>query len=175
MARYDLLSIVVLYALVIAGVVLFFVHRYWYEPRQSRLSAERLRREEAAGVPPSARDYEYAINFDADGFTVTNLRRKKVSPFGMRWAEICRATAFKRDEFTVDCICLFLARADGSGVELNEDMASWNMLMEALPQCLAGCRSWSEWFSVVAFPPFATNETEIYAQGSAEAVRSGSA
>ena len=30
----------------------------------------------------------------------------------MRWAEVARAVAFKRDLLTVDCICLLLARAE---------------------------------------------------------------
>ena len=72
--------------------------------------------------------------------------------------------AFKRDFFTVDCICLFLARADGTGIELDEGMARWNSFVEALPQHLPGCKPWSEWFSVVAFPAFVPNETEIYAR-----------
>jgi hypothetical protein len=152
-------------SLSVGGLVLFFSYRRWYLPLRAKLKVERLRREEAAGVPPSPRDYHYAILFDAETFTVTDLRGREPESTVMRWAEICRATAFKRDLFAVDCICLCLARADGTGVELDEEMARWNSFVEALPQHLPGCKAWSEWFSVVAFPAFVPNETEIYAYG----------
>jgi len=149
-------------SLVVGGLVLFLTYRHWYLPLCAWRKVERLRREEAAGNPPSPRDYHYAISFDSDGVTVADLRGRKPESSVVRWAEICRATAFKRDLFTVDCMCLFLARADGTGVELDEEMARWKIFVEALPEHLPGCKPWSEWFSVVAFPAFATNETHVY-------------
>jgi hypothetical protein len=144
------------------GLVLFLTYHRWYVPLRVLRKVERLRREEAAGTPPSPRDYHYAISFDSECFTVADLRSRKPEPIVMRWADICRATAFKRDLFAVDCICLFLARADGTGVEVDEEMARWKSFVEALPQHLPGCRSWPGWFSMVAFPAFAANETQIY-------------
>ena len=129
---------------------------------EARLKVERLRREEAAGVPPSPSDYHYAITFDAEGFTVTNLRGEKHERVTKRWVDVCRGTAFKRDLFAVDCICLHLGLADDSGVELDEEMAGWNRVMEVLPLHLPGCKPYSDWYSSVAFPAFATNMTEIY-------------
>lgn len=149
-------------SLLVSGGVLFLTYNRWYVPLSARLKVERLRREEAAGIPPSPRDYHYAITFDHVGLTVTNLRRRESEPVRMLWAEVCRATAFKRDLFTVDCICLFLACPDGTGFELNEEMARWNSFVEALPQHLPGCRQWPDWFAAVAFPAFVQNETEIF-------------
>jgi len=80
----------------------------------------------------------------------------------MRWSDVCRATAFKRDHWTVDCICLFFARDDGTGVEVDEDMARWKSFAQALPQHLPGCRPWSDWWGAVALPPFATNEIHVF-------------
>jgi len=158
-------------SLTVIGGVLFFAYRYWYVPRWARLRVERLRREEAAGIPPSPRDYHYAIAFDSVGLTVTDLRGRNQETFGMRWAEVCRAIAFKRDLFSVDLICLFLFCDDDTGIELDEEMARWSRLIEALPQHLPGCKSRSDWWSVVAFPPFATNETEVYDRASIERVK----
>ncbi len=80
----------------------------------------------------------------------------------MGWEEVCKATAFKRDMLTVDCICLFLGRSDGTGLELDEEMAGWNRFVAGIPQHLSGCKPPSEWWHVVAFPAFATNLTEIF-------------
>lgn len=149
-------------SLAVGGLVLFLTYRHWYVPLRSRQEVDRLRREEAAGVPPNPRDYHYALSFDSDGLTITDLRARAPKPLTMAWAEVVRARAFKRDLLTVDCICLLLERADGTGVELNEEMARWESFVEALPKHLPGCRAWSEWFLAVAFPAFETNETQVY-------------
>jgi hypothetical protein len=166
----KVLLLVAFCSAVTGGGVFFFAYQRWYIPLSSRLTVERRRREEAKGVPPSPRDYEYAISFDDAGFTVTNLRNKKAEPFGMKWAEICQVRAFKRDLFAVDCICLFLARADGIGIELDEEMARWNTFVKLLPQHLEGCKAWDAWFSAVAFPAFVPNETEIYVRPKSQPV-----
>jgi hypothetical protein len=157
---------------VLVGVPYVFYLR-WYVPRQDRLGFEkaeaefeRRRREEEAGIPPSPADYNYAIAFDSQGLTVTNIRGKKPEAIARSWSSICVVTAFKRDEFTVDCICLYLGDADGLGVELDEEMAGWNRFVEALPMHLPGCKPHLEWFSAVAFPAFAPNPTEVYSRSS---------
>lgn len=141
----------------------------WYVPRkhqqgmeEARARVERLRREEADGVSPSATDYHYAIFFDSNGFTITDLRSQKHETVAMSWSDVCQATAFKRDLFTIDCVCLHLSSADGAGVEVDEDMAGWKRLMNGLPMHLPGSKPYSEWFPAVAYPAFVPNTTEIY-------------
>lgn len=154
-------------AVLVGGPYVLYLR--WYVPRRDRLALERARirverrrHDEAAGVPPSPSDYHYGLTIDSRGFIVTDLRDKTHETVATFWTDIRRATAFKRDMFTVDCICLQLDRADGTIVEINEDMAGWNRLVEALPKQLPGCKSYSEWYSSVAFPPFTANPTEIY-------------
>lgn len=161
--------LVCLLTILVGGV--YVLDLRWWRPRldrlateEARLHVERLRREEAAGVPPSPTDYHHAISVDALGFTVTDLRGEKHETVTKRWADVCRGTAFKRDLFAVDCICLHLGLADDTGVELDEEMAGWNRFMEALPIHLPGCKPYSEWYSSVAFPAFSTNMTEIYSR-----------
>ena len=156
---------------VLVGVPYIFYLR-WYVPRRDRLAlkkaqakVQRLRQNEAAGIPPAPVDYHYAINFDSQGFTVTNLREHEQKPVARPWSSICLVKAFKRDLFTVDCICLYLDGTDGIGVELDEDMAGWNRLLDALPVMLPGCKPLSEWLFAVASPAFAPNPTEIYSRG----------
>jgi hypothetical protein len=157
--EFELLG--VCFALVLLGSG-FFLYRRRFIPWKIRCKLERLRREEEAGQPPHARDYHFAISFDANGIILTNLRSRKAQPTTMRWQEVRRATVFKRDVFTYDCICLLLSRSDKTGIELDEEMYGWNRLTRSLPQFLPGCQPWDQWFSTVAFPAFAPNQTEIY-------------
>jgi hypothetical protein len=156
--------------LIAAGCVAVAAGAFWVFARERQLSRrthekmERLRREEAAGVPPSAQDYEYAIQFDSDGLAVANLRKLQTAPAAIRWSEIERVVAFKRDLFFVDCLCLLFTSPSGTSLELNEEMARWNSLVETLPQHLPGCLPHHECFCAVAFPAFATNEMEIYSR-----------
>jgi len=132
--------------------------------RRAQQDVERLHREEDAGIPPSPADYQYAISFDAEGVTVSSLRGQADECASIRWEEVSRATAFKRDYWSTDCICLFLARSDDSGIELNEEMGRWRSLLAALPERLPGCRSSDEWLVSVALPPFEPKPTEIYSR-----------
>src|SRR5881394_1247438 len=84
---------------VLVGVP-YILYLRWYVPRRNRLAVEkarakveRLRREEAAGVPPSPADYHYAVAFDSQGFTVTNLRNQKHGAVAKSWSDVCRGTA----------------------------------------------------------------------------------
>jgi hypothetical protein len=157
--EFELLGVCL--AVVTFGVC-FILYRRWFIPKTVRSKLERLRREEEQGLPPNPRDYHYAIAFDTDRIICTNLRSREVEVVAMHWREVCRATVFKRDLFTYDCICLFLSRSDDTGVELSEEMYGWRQLTESLPQFLPGCMSSEQWFSTVAFPAFASNQTEIY-------------
>jgi hypothetical protein len=97
-----------------------------------------------------------------------DLRHQKSKPVTMQWADVSRATAFKRDLYSVDCVCVRFDRFGGNGVEVDEDMAGWLRLLEALPQHLGDCKPHAEWFSSVALPPFAQNPKEIYLRASVE-------
>ena len=150
----------------------YFIYLRWYVPRRDRLEMaksqskmERIRREEAFGVQPSPAEYHYAISFDSEGFSVKNLRSQKQEHVTKPWGGIRLVTAFKRDLSAVDCICLHLDSADGTGVELDEEMAGWDRLLDALPACLPGCKPRSEWYVSVVLPPFDSNVTEIYRWG----------
>lgn len=159
MTTVKLLSLLGICVTILGGGIVFIRNR---STLRTRRNVECKRSDEAAGVPPNPRDFHYAIALEPDGVTVTDLRSPATPASRMLWTEVARAVAFKRDLGTVDCICLFFARADGTGIELDEEMAGWSRLIEALPQYLPGCAAWSNWFAGVAFPAFATSETEIF-------------
>ncbi len=52
------------------------------------------------------------------------------------WEQIVSVSAFKRDLWTNDQICLEFESADGGTTELNEDMSGWNELLSTLPSLL---------------------------------------
>jgi hypothetical protein len=57
-----------------------------------------------------------------------------------------------------------LSCTGGTSLELNEEIARWNKLVESLPHHLPGSLPHHEWFCAAAFPAFATNEMEIYSR-----------
>jgi hypothetical protein len=106
---------------------------------------------------------DYTITFDSIGVQV-NQRRQRIAPITMPWDEIETVTVFKRDHLTVDRLCLFAARSDEWGIELDEEMNGWQEVVKALPDYLPGCMRWEKWFHAIAFPAFATNTTQIYSR-----------
>lgn len=80
------------------------------------------------------------------------------------WQDTVGVKAFKRDLYSVDLICLSILSKDSKAVELNEEMAGWESLVEKLPAYLPGCRPFAGWFSAVAYPAFRPNVTNIYSK-----------
>ena len=77
------------------------------------------------------------------------------------WSEVAKVSAYKRDLFTVDQICLLFETARGP-LEVNDDMMGWTELLEALPDRLPGFPPVSSWFSGVAYPAFVENCRVLY-------------
>ena len=159
------LEIVALVVMCLTGMVAYIVYDRWrseYGLRRAHQKVERLRQDEEAGIPPNSTDYHYAIAFDSEAVTVSDLRNRDNPPVSIRWTEISRATVFKCDQWSTDCICLHLVGENGTSVELNEEMARWHTLVATLPSYLPGCHASNAWFSQVAFPAFKTNQTDIF-------------
>jgi hypothetical protein len=122
-------------------------------------------------LPPKQSDFGLAI--DATGITVSRRRPTFEPSHSIAWNDIVRVVAFKRDWLTVDCICLAIATTDGTTTEVNEEMEGWEALTGALPKHLAGSKDWTECFSQVAFPAFATKETVIFEKSSPQPSKCG--
>jgi len=76
------------------------------------------------------------------------------------WTEISEIRAFKRDLFVVDEICLGIGYGKGDYVEVWESDLGYEDFLAALNARLPECAR--DWWSKVAFPAFATNETVLY-------------
>ena len=95
------------------------------------------------------------------GFAVKNDKDKEL-PTQMLWGEVFRATAYKRDMFSTDLICVFLSRADQTGIEILEEMNNWIDFITSLPKRLPDCKPVESWLQQITVPAFATNITELF-------------
>ena len=106
---------------------------------------------------------EYEIFHDADHLSVSWLNEKNESGnASLQWNDVTLLIVFKRDLYVVDRICSAIELKDGKSTEVDEEMKGWDSLVQKLPEYLPGCKSFGEWFQVVAVPAFKLNETRIF-------------
>ncbi len=104
----------------------------------------------------------YSARCDASGITqtVSSLYANEVR---IAWSQVSQVCAYKRDCFAFDQIRVALWSEDsGVGIEVTEEDAGFEELIDALPLYLPGCLSRDKWFERVAFPAFALNLTSLY-------------
>jgi hypothetical protein len=107
-------------------------------------------------------EIEQTLSFDAAGLTLATTRwGLPHQEQRMRWDDVAVATAYKRDLWTVDQICLCFDLRDGGCLVVSEDARGWVALVEALPELLVGFPPSRQWLPEVALPAFAANETEL--------------
>jgi hypothetical protein len=160
------INVVVSVAITSAIVLLFFVLNRIVAPWNARRRIARVQSDVKAGKPLKRPAPTHFVEFDSEGFTVRAVQ-PETNPNSMKWSEVVKVTAFKRDLFAVDLICVFLSKADSSGIETDEDMGGWDEFVKGLPNNLAGCKAWEQWFTEVAFPAFDPKMTEIFNRCSA--------
>jgi len=79
------------------------------------------------------------------------------------WDEVSAVFAYKQDCFAVDRIWIAIAdQEDRIRLQVNEDDAGYQGLIDELPKRLPGCLLQEEWFARVAMPAFETNLTELF-------------
>ena len=138
----------------------------WSEKR----SIARILRGERADKPTSQLLRGFGIAFDSTGFSVRSVK-EAAARISLRWHEIDKVTVFKRDLFTYDFICMFLAKADGTGLELDEELGGWDEFSNSLPLYLPGCQPLENWVMEVAFPAFETKATDIFRRDSHQTIK----
>jgi len=105
----------------------------------------------------------YQLSYDAEGITFSRVTlENEINKRMIAWSNIKSLHAFKRDLLTVDHIYMAVSLKDGEVLQLDEDMKDWKELLVSLPDYLYGCKSFHEWWPIVAFPPFETNMTVLY-------------
>lgn len=104
------------------------------------------------------------IGLMSDGFTILARRERVAIP----WAAIDSVTAYKRDLYTVDQLCLEI-RAGDVQVELTEDMDGFAGFNDALHEALHMSAAWK---LLVLFPAFEANIREIFVRDGSDAMAS---
>jgi hypothetical protein len=156
-------SLLIATGVVIALCGLMCAYDRWIRPRIVRRWIDKtLVKVRARDYVPPEKQSDFELSIDAAGITVSRKRPALAPLYSIAWSDVVRVVAFKRDWLTVDCISLAIATTDGTTTEVNEEMEGWEALTDALPKHLPGSKLWSESFSQVAFPAFATNETVIF-------------
>ena len=80
------------------------------------------------------------------------------------WSQIVRVVAAKRDLFGRDLLCLFFETRPDTVIEVDESMAGWQNLLNALPTRLPGALNADDWFERVLFPAFNESRVEVFAR-----------
>lgn len=97
----------------------------------------------------------------------TGLRRVaeysdgSVKSAGMKWGDVRRVAAFKRDVLTSGVLCLALTDA-ANVIILDESMEGWNGLVAALRDQIPGARDAGEWRNAIITPPDAANWSVLF-------------
>jgi hypothetical protein len=90
------------------------------------------------------------------------FRKKQIErTMNFAWNEVTHVSAFKRDCFACDMICLEFGLNGTHTTEISEE-AVGDSLIAALPTYLPGALSASEWWGEVVLPPFELCWTELY-------------
>ena len=114
-------------------------------------------------LPANRGEIRYSVGFDSSGVAQTVSSATSVDEVRLEWSQITQVCAYKRDCVHLDQIRVaFLSEDLGVGLEVAEEDAGYEELIDALPLRVPGCLGRDEWFERVAFPAFAQNLTVLY-------------
>lgn len=111
------------------------------------------------------RHYETTIAVDSSGVEIKGGQSSPIQPC-ILWREVVKVSAYKRDLFSTDLICVFLSRKNETGLEVHEEMNNWMNFLDSLPTHLPGCKPTETWLWSVMTPAFATNFIELFLRSS---------
>lgn len=94
-----------------------------------------------------------------DGFKVLENGEGAETP-AIGWHAIRTLSAFKRDDFTIDTLCLQVELESGKRFLLTEDMAGFSVFIDQMIRSLPGIPA--DWRRNVLVPPFAENHTVLF-------------
>jgi hypothetical protein len=114
----------------------------------------------------------WLVRYDDLGFTVERSRVGEVVPKTtvVRWIDVERVEAFKRDLITIDQVCVGMLFADDWWIQVDEDIEGFYDFIGALPRHLHGCLPPDRWWREVDLPAFETNRMVLWDRAKSDAV-----
>jgi hypothetical protein len=118
---------------------------------------------------------EYRITWDHKVVRVEWLPlENETGSLPFEWDGVMEVESYKRDLFTIDCICLAFRTQEG-WVEVNEDMPGWRGFLGALQDRLPGFPALEEWYGKAMLPAFRTNRATLWTRDKEKSRREPSA
>jgi hypothetical protein len=110
------------------------------------------------------RSCQVSIFSDSEGLTrLITYKDGSVVEEAMKWCDVVNVSAFKRDLFAYDLVCLLFEDAT-KRFEVSEENVEFPRLVNMLPSYLPGTLDKEEWCEKVYLPAFKTNWTTIYSR-----------
>jgi len=109
-----------------------------------------------------SRRVRWHVSVTPEGCVAERRHGGSAERWSVRWADVSSATAFKTDDLTFDTIWISLESNAGEPVLFPDDAEGFSEAARSLPDHLAGCLAYDEWFSEVAHPAFERRETSLY-------------
>jgi hypothetical protein len=111
------------------------------------------------GLDPVA----HSIRLNDDGVALISSGPRGKEKFRMKWEDIKKVLAYKKDGFAFDQIRILLGNdEEPQYIEVTEHMDGFEALVNELPIRFPGCPQFKEWYEDVALPPFETKWMQIY-------------
>jgi hypothetical protein len=116
------------------------------------------------GKPQSSREVSGRISISTDGFSVSS---NESFCWSLKWDEITRVVAFKRDLFNTDLICFGFQHFDRQDAVwcIHEEMLGFKEFVVDLERATDG--AWPDRFQNIAHPAFEQCWTELWKAESA--------
>jgi hypothetical protein len=111
---------------------------------------------------------QYEVEWNENNVNVKWLTlENETGSLSFSWDSVISVDTFKRDHFSVDCICLTFQTDDG-WIEVNKDMKGWNNFLDAVQAKLLGFPLREMWYTKVMLPAFNTNHSRLWERRTTE-------
>jgi hypothetical protein len=152
----------ILCAGVVAVSALIFLRNWPLSP--VRRMEKLIRQIEAGKRPeiPVRTNYDHDLVLTEIGFEIRSLKKQPPDFVSVVWAHITEASAYKRDLFSHDQVCIEFTIDDETSIEIHEEMRGFCDLCERIPAVLPGALVFSSWYMKITTPAFEPCLTRLF-------------
>jgi len=127
----------------------------WFIKRRANMLLQKMQEGDFKKEPS-----QVYVAASTKGFSIRN--RYSDDCIDVEWKEIDRITAFKKDFFVYNCVCVAFELIGGRSVEINESMDGFVDAMEHVAENCDGCIEFYNWYMKITVPAFEAKVTELY-------------